>query len=246
MTADTPDPRDAIYARARADVAAFRFDAQVAAVFSDMIRRSVPGYALTLDLMAVAARQFAQPGSTCYDLGCSLGATLLTLRHHVPGDCRLVGIDNSAAMIARCHELVAADVGTVAVELREADILDTALNDASLVALNFTLQFVPVAARAALLARIHAALRPGGCLILSEKIAFEDDREQALLTRLHHGFKGLQGYSELEIAQKRSAIENVLIPETLAVHRDRLQAAGFSQVSVWLQCLNFASLLAIK
>lgn len=241
-----PPPRDTLYAGDLALPAAFAFDARVAEVFPDMIRRSVPGYGLTLEMMAVAARRFARPGSTCYDLGCSLGATLLALRRHAPPGCRVIGVDNSAPMIARCRAAVAADDSPAAVELREEDIRDTPLADASIVALNFTLQFVPPEARAALLGRIHAALLPGGCLILSEKIAFEDAEEGELLATLHHDFKGLQGYSQLEIARKRSALENVLVPETVAAHRARLQAAGFSRVSVWLQCLNFVSLLAIR
>jgi tRNA (cmo5U34)-methyltransferase len=115
-----------------------------------------------------------------------------------------------------------------------------------LITLNFTLQFVPTNARAALLRRIHTGLLPGGCLVLSEKIAFDDAGTQQLLQELHHEYKALQGYSALEIARKRDALDNVLIPETLEVHRTRLHEAGFSRVTLWLQCLNFASLLAIK
>ena len=87
---------------------------------------------------------------------------------------------------------------------------------------------------------------PGGALVLSEKIAFEDNKEAKLNEDLHLAFKKANGYSELEIAQKRSAIENVLIPETLATHLDRLKQAGFSQAQVWFQCMNFVSIIAIK
>lgn len=238
--------RDAIYATPLEDLLPFRFDASVADVFQDMISRSVPGYGLTLQMLAVAAGRFARPGSACVDLGCSLAASTLAMRHHVPPGVTLLGIDSSAAMIERARELVRADGATAPVELRCADILDAPLPAASLVALNFTLQFIPLAARAGLLARIGRALLPGGALVLSEKIAFADPAEQALLAELHHDFKAQQGYSTLEIAQKRSALENVLVPETLEVHRQRLHDAGFSRVTVWLQCLNFSSLLAIR
>jgi tRNA (cmo5U34)-methyltransferase len=168
------------------------------------------------------------------------------MRHHVPEGVRLLGVDSSRDMIDRARALVAQDRASAPVELVCADILDTPLPPASLVALNFTLQFVPLAARAGLLARIAAALLPGGALVLSEKLAFGDAAEQQLLVELHHAFKAQQGYSALEIAQKRNAIENVLVPETLQTHRERLHAAGFSRVTVWLQCLNFVSLLAIR
>jgi tRNA (cmo5U34)-methyltransferase len=237
---------DTVYSEPRKRIEGFRFDAQVASVFSDMIQRSVPGYALTLQMIAVATRQFARDGSHCYDLGCSLGASTLSIRHHAPAQCRVIGVDNSADMVQRCAAIIAADTAAPQVEIRCEDLLATELSNASLVTMNFTLQFVPREARGQLLRRIADALNPGGCLVLSEKIAFEDAAEQQLLQELHHGFKQLQGYSQLEIAQKRAALENVLVPETLQQHRQRLLAAGFSRVTVWLQCLNFISLLAQK
>lgn len=246
-----PDPpgtgsRDAVYAEPRAQLEPFRFDAEVAGVFADMIGRSVPGYALTLQMIGVAAREFARPGTLCFDLGCSLGAATLAMARHVPPDCRVIGIDNSAEMVARCRTIVATEAPAAPVEIRCEDVRETPVHDASLVAMNFTLQFIPTEARAALLARLCAGLAAGGCLVLSEKIAFADPVEQELLQRLHHDFKHLQGYSHLEIAQKRAAIENVLVPETLETHRRRLLEAGFRRVTVWLQCLNFVSLLAVK
>ncbi len=238
--------RDALYAQALERQLPFRFDAAVADVFQDMIARSVPGYGLTLQMLAVAAQRFAQPGTACIDLGCSLAASTLAMRHHVPPGVRLVGIDNSEAMISRARALVARDTATAPVELLCVDIQHATLSTASLVALNFTLQFVPRASRAELLSRIAPSLVPGGALVLSEKLALEDPAEQELLDELHHAFKAQQGYSALEIAQKRAAIENVLVPETLQAHRERLRSCGFRRVIVWLQCLNFVSLLAIR
>ena len=74
---------------------------------------------------------------------------------------------------------------------------------------------------------------------------FDTPELHALLTDLHIAFKRANGYSELEIAQKRSAIENVMKPDSLEEHRERLLAAGFSKVVPWFQCLNFASLIAL-
>ncbi|AOY87048.1 carboxy-S-adenosyl-L-methionine synthase CmoA [Marinobacter salinus] len=225
----------------------FRFDASVARVFPDMIRRSVPGYTTIIPMIEVITEQYAQAASNCYDLGCSLGASTLAMRHGIPyGDCTLTGVDNSSAMIERCEHYIALDDNPLPVSLRCEDILETELNNASVTTLNFTLQFVPPEKRTELLTRIAGATRPGGALILSEKIRFESVEEQEVQTRLHHEFKRANGYSDLEISQKRSAIEQVLIPETLAAHKQRLLSAGFDQVLVWYQCFNFVSMLAIR
>jgi tRNA (cmo5U34)-methyltransferase len=120
------------------------------------------------------------------------------------------------------------------------------MQQASVIVLNFTLQFIEPAARQALMQRIYEALLPGGILVLSEKIKFADPAEQAFMTELYMEFKRANGYSELEISQKRSALENVLIPDTIATHQQRLSLAGFTHSSVWFQNLVFASILAVK
>ena len=237
---------DRLFANER-ETGEFRFDTSVARVFPDMIRRSVPGYTTIVPMIEVITEQYARPGSHCYDLGCSLGASTLAMRHGIGDrDCTLTGVDNSAAMIERCEHYIALDDHPLPVSLRCEDILDTAIENASVTTLNFTLQFVDPDRRAELMARIANATLPGGVLILSEKIRFESDTEQSTQTQLHHEFKRANGYSDLEISQKRSALEQVLIPETLTEHRERLINAGFSEVMVWYQCFNFVSMLAIK
>jgi tRNA (cmo5U34)-methyltransferase len=134
----------------------------------------------------------------------------------------------------------------VPVSLQCADILDADISDASLVVLNFTLQFIPLVQRAALLRRVYAGMRPGGMLVLSEKIHFEDAALNALFIDLHHRFKEQNGYTRTEIAGKRAAIENVLVPETLRAHEARIRDAGFASFAVWFQCFNFASMVAVK
>jgi tRNA (cmo5U34)-methyltransferase len=161
----------------------------------------------------------------------------------------VIAIDNSSAMVQRCREYLNAQDSMyqelLPVEVIDGDILGLEFHPASVVALNFTLQFIAPEKRLDLLSRIHRSLLPGGALILSEKLRFDDEQEHALLTDLHVAFKRANGYSELEIAQKRSAIENVMKPDSLAQHRERLLAAGFSKVIPWFQCLNFASLIAL-
>ena len=241
---------DRLFAQPLDQVPDFVFNEDVAKVFPDMIKRSVPGYPTIVENLGVLAAQFAQPHSALYDLGCSLGAVTQALRRHVrTDDCRVIAVDNSPAMVERCSEYLHAQDSMfqelLPVEVIEADILALDFQPTSLVALNFTLQFIAPEQRLELLTRIRQALLPGGALILSEKLCFADDAEHALLGELHLAFKRANGYSDLEIAQKRSAIENVMKPDSLEQHRERLLAAGFSKVVPWFQCLNFASLIAL-
>ncbi len=241
---------DRIYATPQEQVADFVFNEAVVRVFPDMIKRSVPGYPAIVENLGVIASQFARPHSALYDLGCSLGAVSQALRRHVQAEgCRVIAVDNSSAMVERCREYLHAQDSMfqelLPVQVVEADICQLDFQPASVVALNFTLQFIPREQRLGLLTRIRQALLPGGALILSEKLRFADAGEHALLTDLHIAFKRANGYSELEIAQKRSAIENVMKPDSLEEHRARLNEAGFTKVVPWFQCLNFASLIAL-
>jgi len=241
---------DRLFAQPLAEVPDFVFNEDVVRVFPDMIKRSVPGYPTIVENVGVLASQFAQPHTVLYDLGASLGAVTQALRRHVKADgCRVVAVDNSPAMVERCREYLHAQDAMfqelLPTEVVESDILTHALQPTSLVTLNFTLQFIPPQRRLELLSRIRQALLPGGALILSEKLRFEDAEQHQLLGQLHIAFKRANGYSELEIAQKRSAIEKVMLPDSLEQHRQRLLAAGFSTVVPWFQCLNFASLVAL-
>jgi len=240
--------RDRLYAASHQTPGDFVFDEAVAQVFDDMIRRSVPGYAQVVAMTGMLARHFARANSVAYDLGCSSGAVSRAIRQFVQQpEFRIIAIDNSEAMLEQCNDLAqTSEASLPPVELLCADIRDASISNASLVCLNFTLQFIPLAQRDELIQRIFSGLNSGGALILSEKIAFEDAEQQALITQLHLDYKRAHGYSELEISHKRSALENVLLPETLTAHRQRLQQAGFSLITVWHQSLNFASLLAVK
>ncbi|KPX09584.1 carboxy-S-adenosyl-L-methionine synthase CmoA [Pseudomonas savastanoi] len=241
---------DRIFAQPLAQVPDFAFNEDVVRVFPDMIKRSVPGYPTIVENLGVLAAQFAQPDTVLYDLGSSLGAVTQALRRHVRSEgCEVIAIDNSSAMIERCREYLNAQNSMfqelLPVQVIEGDILALEFKSASVVALNFTLQFIAPEQRLTLLGRIRDALVPGGALILSEKLRFDDEQEHALLTDLHIAFKRANGYSDLEIAQKRSAIENVMKPDSLEEHRQRLLVAGFSKVVPWFRCLNFTSLIAL-
>jgi tRNA (cmo5U34)-methyltransferase len=239
--------RDEIYASPHEMIVDFAFDERVAAVFPDMIRRSVPGYGEIIALLGLFAEQYAQPGSTLYDLGCSLGAATLSLRRRIQApDCRIIAVDSSEAMVERCRENIGHDLATTPVEVLCGDIREVTIEHASVLVLNFTLQFLPESERLALLQKIYDGMLPGGVLILSEKLRFEPEERQRFQEQLHLAFKRANGYSDLEISQKRAALEEVLVPDTLAQHVERLSTAGFRQVEPWFQAFNFASLAAIK
>lgn len=240
--------QDAIYASPLDEIIDFQFDERVVNVFPDMIQRSVPGYATLISTIGILAARYAQADSHCYDLGCSLGAVTLSMRQRISKpNCDIVAVDNSSAMIERGQQLLASDKSSsVPVTMLCANVQDVVINNASVVVLNFTLQFISVDERQALIERIYQGLKPGGALILSEKIAFDEQIRQDFHIEAHHDFKRANGYSDLEISQKRSALENVLIPETIACHQLRLDRAGFGFSDVWFQCFNFVSLVAIK
>ncbi len=239
--------KDSLYANPVEQIAAFRFDDAVVNVFPDMIGRSVPGYATIIQAIGLLADYYTPAHGICYDLGCSLGAASLSMRAQISAaDCKIIAVDNSPAMIAQFRQQYQVEANKAVIEIHCADIRDIDIHQANVVVVNFTLQFIPVADRLRFLSKIYHGLCPGGILILSEKIHFTDSKQQQLQTDMHHAFKKAQGYSELEISQKRLALENVLIPETVATHQQRLYQAGFSSAEVWFAYFNFTSLIALK
>lgn len=241
--------KDRLYENTITEPGDFVFDERVVSVFPDMINRSIPGYGTIVPMIGMLARRYARPHTCLYDLGCSLGAVTLAMRNAVRAEgARIVAVDNAPEMIGGLQQVLQenTDVKLPTVELRQEDICDTAIGNASVVVLNFTLQFIDPAHRSTLLERIAGGLAVDDILVLSEKICFEDHAEQTLQTEWHHDFKRAQGYSELEIARKRDALENVMIPESLEQHRERLSEAGFSSVYPWFQGFNFMSLVAFR
>ncbi len=225
----------------------FAFDDAVADVFPDMIRRSVPGYEAIISQLGVLARHYAKPNTHIYDLGSSLGAATLSMYRqtsnlHLKHYC----IDNSQSMVKRCRSRLQRHMPDADVEILCENIEETHIYNASLVVINFTLQFLAPESRLDLLKNIFQGLLPGGVLILSEKLVFEDQKENQLQIDWHLSSKRANGYSDMEISQKRAALENVLIPDTFGQHQQRLKEAGFSQSYQWFQCFNFASLIALK
>ncbi len=229
----------------------FRFDDTVARVFPDMLQRSIPGYAASIEAIGSLAARYVRAGTNCYDLGCSLGAATIAMRQGIREPaCRIVAVDVAPAMISRCREILAADEQRngleTEVDVVEDDIRNIEIANASMVVLNYTLQFLERDDRDAMMQRIHDGMNDGGLLVLSEKVVDENRHMEELLIDLHHEHKRRNHYSALEIARKRAALENVLVPETVAAHRARLECAGFAHTAVWLRYFNFVSIIALR
>jgi len=225
----------------------FEFNEPVARVFDNMLERSVPFYKECQQMVIELALHFAQKNSAFYDLGCSTGTLLRHFVRVIPEkqNIRFIGLDNSEAMLTKARGKLKGHLKRC--ELVEADLeSDFELVDASVVIMNYTLQFLPPRRRAAMLKKIYQGLRPGGSLILIEKVRGESDNLNDLFVEQYHSYKRSQGYSKLEIAKKREALENVLIPLKPGKNRDLLEAAGFRQVDVFFKWFNFAGFLAIK
>ena len=229
-------------------IADFSFDENVASVFPDMISRSIPGYPLMIENIGRISQQYAQPNSVIYDLGCATGTGTLSMAKHIEQtDCQIVGLDNSEAMVQQCQQYINQYHHQCPVSIECADITQYPYrSNTSIILMNFTLQFIPPEQRQAMLQTLYDALLPGGILILSEKITHPSSTGDELLVNLHHQFKSDNGYSDLEISQKRTALEKVMLTDTYATHESRLTEIGFTDIVKWFSCFNFMSLVAIK
>ena len=183
----------------------------------------------------------ANPVGLVFDLGCSLGATTQALlRQMQDRPCRIVAVDKSKPMLDRA----AARLDDNRVEFLLRDIRATDVSGADVILMNYVLQFLPPGERQGLMNRFRKQMAPGGLLLLSEKIDFADAGDQAFFDAAHLAYKQANGYSELEVSQKRTALENVMILDTEETHIERLRSAGFAPVRTWFRCLNWASFLA--
>jgi len=247
LTSSLKRERDTLFASPGSGTEKFSFDENVVKVFDDMIHRSVPGYDAILSMIGVLAEHYVLENSKCYDLGCSLGGVTFNILNSIKErQCDIIAVDSSEAMVTKLRERLIKQGYQSRVVVRQEDIRDTQVIDASMVVLNFVLQFLDPAQRTPILQKIYNGMLPGSVLVLSEKIEFENVTESHFQINMYHEFKKLQGYSDLEISQKRAALEKVLIPDTEAVHIQRLKDIGFKQVYLWFQCFNFISIVAIK
>lgn len=243
----TDSKKDRIFAEQEKAISDFDFGERTAEVFDDMLDRSIPQYRELQRMMGELAGEMATPGSKVYDLGCSTGITLRSVDATVHEDATLVGLDYSEAMLDKARTNLADQCASGRLELAQADLNDgVEINNASVVILNLTLQFVRPMNRESLLESIVEGLNPGGVLILVEKVLGNDAFLNRLWIKLYYDMKRRNGYTETEIAQKREALENVLIPYRPDENIKILRRAGFDEVDMFFKWYNFAGFLALK
>jgi tRNA (cmo5U34)-methyltransferase len=224
----------------------FEFNENVARVFDDMLERSIPHYRECQEMVVDWCTRFAREDSNLYDLGCSTGALLLRVASALPehSRTRLIGIDNSMPMLDKARQNLQAVRNPW--ELVHADLDgDFSLTNASVVVMNYTLQFIAPERRQLLIGKIFGGLQANGCLLLTEKVLGDTPELDAAFVDMHHRFKRERGYSDLEISRKREALENVLTPLKLYENIELLRQAGFRNVDLFFKWNNFAGLIAL-
>lgn len=245
----TVENRDQVFNDPSRRVDDFAFNGEVTAVFDDMVDRSVPFYQEIHRMTAELAADYAQPGTNVYDLGCSTGHALLQIDAAMPpgGDVNFIGIDESVEMLAKCEaKLIAARIGRP-YELRRGNLNEgLTIDNASVVLLVLTLQFVRPLYRDRVIKSIYDGLAENGCVLIVEKVLGESSTFNRLFIKHYYEMKKRNGYSELEISQKREALENVLVPYRLEENREMLINAGFRQVDVYFKWYNFCGIIAMK
>ncbi len=238
--------KDTIFKTKLEKIKDFEFNEEVAVVFDDMVSRSIPFYQeIHRIILDILSKSFME-GDTIYDLGCSTGNTLLSVSKFLNGkSCKLIGIDNSPSMLSICEKKFSKNK-IENIHLIRSDLEKMDLHTNGLTIMNYTLQFINPLNRLELLQKIYKSLRPEGIFVLSEKIKVEDTDFHSLFTDLYYDFKRRNGYSELEISQKREALERVLNPLTPNSQIELLKMAGFKKVEILFRWYNFASYIGIK
>jgi len=222
----------------------FEFDAEIAAVFDDMLQRSVPFYSEAMKLTQRFAKNYLREGGLLYDLGCSTATTLLDVERSLEVEAQLIGLDNAPSMLDQARKKIIAFNSKV--EVKEADILSFDYQACDVVISNYTLQFIRPLVREELIKKIANVVNEGGAFIFSEKVVSSDSKLNKELIDCYYEFKQDQGYSQYEIAQKREALENVLIPYSEAENIEMATRCGFRHCECIFRWANFATFIAIK
>nr|NJM01439.1 carboxy-S-adenosyl-L-methionine synthase CmoA [Desulfobacula sp.] len=239
--------KDRIFAGKKDSSEPFKFNREVARVFDDMLNRSVPLYGESIKRQAEIAFDYYQDQSRIYDLGCSNGNLGLLILDRMKGrEFSLIGVDSSLPMIEKYAGQLRDKPGASSVCLICGLLENIRIQNASVVLINLTLQFIAPEKRDAVLAAVFQGLNPGGILLLTEKTVHREEELKDLEIRFYKRFKLENGYSELEISRKREALEKVLLPDTIETHQNRLKRAGFKTMAIWLKWFNFASFIAVK
>ena len=242
--------KDQVFASTAARASDFEFNAEVAAVFDDMLVRSIPFYREQQSMIEQIARKFYVPGTVVYDLGCSTGLTLVTIAKALGPDVQLAGYDFSGPMLDKARQRIAGAGLSRQIDLRRADfntdLSGVELQNASIVTLCWTLQFVRPLWRDSLIQWIYRGMVKGGALICMEKIMTNSSDMNRYFIEFYYDYKSRNGYSKEEINKKREALENVLVPYRTDENFEMFRRNGFSTVETCFQWFNFAGYLCVK
>lgn len=240
------DKKDNIF-NTEGNVPPFEFNETVASVFDDMITRSVPFYKEIILQQSRLTAKYYQSGTIIYDLGCSNGNFTAALISEMGGrEFRLTAVDNSAPMLKFFENRISGFIGHEMVTPVLSDIMDIRFDKSSVVIANLTLQFIPVEQRGTLIKRIYDSLTPGGIFLITEKTVNSDRDLADLQQEFYYRLKEENGYSKIEITKKREALENVLIPETVETHMERMKSAGFTAIETWFKWFHFTAFICRK
>lgn len=238
--------RDSVFTKPRSP-SDFHFGEEVASVFDDMVDRSVPFYGEIQRMITEMGKDYAVKGTHVYDLGCSTGTMLILLDKAVDQDVKFIGIDDSTEMLEKCEEKLKQTGISREYELQVADLNSKlSLSNASVVNLCLTLQFVRPLNRARLVREVYEGLNPNGCLLLTEKVLGEESLFNRQFIDYYYRLKRRRNYSDLEISQKREALENVLIPYKLEENKRLLGESGFKMIDIFFKWYNFCGIIAVK
>lgn len=225
----------------------FKFGEKVVSVFDDMVTRSVPYYVEMQRMMGEQIKDFAQPNTNVYDLGCSTGTTLINVDQYLDDSVKFVGLDNSKEMLVKCESKFEEHGIKRDFELNYVDLNEgVRIENASVVVMCLTLQFVRPLYREQLVQSIYNQLNKDGCLIIIEKVLGESSLFNRLFIKYYYDYKRRKDYSDMEISQKREALENVLIPYKLEENKELLNKVGFRSHEVFFKWYNFSGLIALK
>ncbi len=240
--------RDKVFRKKLKKVVRFEFNENVAKVFDNMVERSIPFYHEIHRLIIDLAGKIKKKNVIIYDLGCSTGTTMILLDQFLKKkgiNAHFIGIDNSIPMLEKCREkLIKNKVRSYT--LLCADLTQFDFGKADMVIMNYTLQFIPVKNRLELLKKIYKSLNSKGLFVMTEKIHSEEKNTQDLITELYYDFKERNGYSRLEIAQKREALEKFLITLSTKDELELMKKAGFKKRDQIFRWYNFSCFLGMK
>lgn len=240
---------DQVFDSGEARAADFKFNEQVADVFDDMVSRSVPYYEEQQRMIREISKAFWLPGTCIYDLGCATGTTAVSLSRELPG-ASIVGYDNSWPMIHRANQKVEEAGLEERISLRYGDLNgnleELPIENATVATLCWTLQFVRPLRRDNLIRHIYESLADNGALVVTEKVLFNGSPTNRFFIDFYYDYKRRHGYSELEIANKREALENVMVPYRMDENLELFRRSGFEIVETFFQWYNLAGFLCVK